>query len=236
MKKEQARRWLQQWLKHQQQVTKASVLGLAGLAAGAWLLELGLTTVIAYVGFLRSWGLALLVSGGVLGLVQWLTLRRISEHLGDRQASGTEQNAEAAEYRLAQPLSAVWMYAFGSMDTDLSWQEKLVAVLCMPQRLTAAAVFTKQRMQELRQLNTDICAAVIRHLYREAERVEISELASELQLRNPVAAIREVSLIDGVLLLTRRNAGLSLAGRLAENIAEWLQGDAVSGDTVAGRS
>ena len=35
MKKEQARRWLQQWLKHQQQVTKASVLGLAGLAAGA---------------------------------------------------------------------------------------------------------------------------------------------------------------------------------------------------------
>ena len=231
MKKEQARRWLQDWMKHQQQVTKFSVLGLAGLAGVAWLLELGLVTLIVRVGFVGSLLMAFLLSGGILGLVQWLTLQRLRrrDKLGDRGVSGAEWGGEEVRYRLAQGLPAVWTYAFGNMDTDLSWQEKLVGVLCMPQRLAAAAVFASRRQRGLQQVNIETCAAVIRHLYRAAERVEILKLAEELQLRDPVPVIRDVSLVDGVLLLTRRTAGLSLAGRLVENIGEWLQRDSGSG-------
>lgn len=229
MKKEQAKRWLQEWLQHQQQVTKYSFLGLAGLSAAAWVLELGFVTVILRLGFVGSWLSAFVLSGAALGLVQWLTLRRLSENLGDRVVVVVDANSGEVQYRLAQGLPAVWTYAFGSMDTDLSWQEKLVAMLCMPQRLAAAAVFANRRQRELQQVSTDHCAAVLRYLYREAERVEISKLAEELQLKSPVTVIREVSLIDGVLLLTRRTAGLSLAGRLAESMAEWLQKDSAVG-------
>lgn len=229
MKKEQARRWLREWLQEQRRVTNFSFLGLAGLAAAAWPMELGLVTLVLRVGFLGSWLMALLVAGGLLGLVQWLTLRRLPDNLGDRVVSVADTGAAEVQYRLAQGLPAVWTYAFGSMDTDLSWQEKLIAILCMPQRLVSAAVFAKRRQQELLGVDVDQCAAVLRHLYREAERVEISKLAEELQLRSPVTVIREVSLIDGVLLLTRRTAGLSLAGRLAESMAEWLQQDSAGG-------
>ncbi|MFM7831286.1 MAG: hypothetical protein ACKPJD_05825 [Planctomycetaceae bacterium] len=229
MKKEQARRWLHEWLKHQQQVTKFSMLGLAGLAGVAWLLELGLVTLIVRIGFVGSFSMAFLFSGGILGVVQWLTLRRLPDNLGDREVSGAEPGDGEVRYRLAQGLPAVWTYAFGNMDTDLSWQEKLVGVLCMPQRLAAAAVFANRRQLELQRVNIEVCAAVIRQLYRAAERVEISKLADELQLRDSVAVIRDVSLVDGVLLLTRRTAGLSLAGRLVENIGEWLQRDGGSG-------
>jgi hypothetical protein len=229
MKKEQARRWLREWLQHQRQVTKFSFLGLAGLALVAWPMELGLLTMILWLGFTGSWLSAFVLAGAVLGLIQWLTLRRLSENLGDRVVSVADSNSAEVQYRLAQGLPAVWTYAFGNMDTDLSWQEKLVAVLCMPQRLAAAAVFANRRQQELLGVDVDQCAAVLRHLYREAERVEISKLSEELQLRSPVTVIREVSLIDGVLLLTRRTAGLSLAGRLAESMAEWLQQDSAVG-------
>jgi len=229
MKKEQARRWLQEWLKHQQQVTKFSVLGLAGLAAVAWLLELGLVTLIVRIGFVGSFSMAFLFSGVILGAVQWLTLRRLSDNLGDRVVPGAELGDREVRYRLAKGLPEVWTYAFGNMDTDLLWQEKLVGVLCMPQRLAAAAVFANRRQLELQRVNIEVCAAVIRQLYRAAERVEILKLADELQLKDLVAVIREVSLVDGVLLSTLRTAGLSLAGRLVESIGEWLQRDGGSG-------
>jgi len=229
MKKEQARRWLQEWLKHQQQVTKFSVLGLAGLAAVVWLLELGLVTLIVRIGFVGSFSMAFLFSGVILGAVQWLTLRRLSDNLGDRVVPGAEPGDREVRYRLAKGLPEVWTYAFGNMDTDLLWQEKLVGVLCMPQRLAAAAVFANRRQLELQRVNIEVCAAVIRQLYRAAERVEILKLADELQLKDLVAVIREVSLVDGVLLSTLRTAGLSLAGRLVESIGEWLQRDGGSG-------
>jgi hypothetical protein len=223
MKKEQARRWIAQRLKSQEKFTLASVAGLAALGAAAWSLELAAATLVLYGGFLSSTLLAFITSAGILAAVQYFTVLRLPQNLGDVRAVQKISEASQSEYSTAQPLSAVWMYAFGSMDSDQFWYEKLLAVLCLPQRLWAAAWFAWKRIDELKQLNHEACAAVIRHLYREAERVEIDELAQKLNLANPVRIIRQVSLIDGVVLLTRKTPGLSLAQRLVDDINDWLK-------------
>lgn len=229
MKKEQARRWLAQRLKSQEKFTMASVAGLALLGVIAWSVELTVATLILGIGFFpSSKTLAFLVASGIFGCVQFITVFRLPKNLGDVRAIQKISEASQSEYATAQPLSAVWMYAFGNMDSDQLWYEKLLGLLCLPQRLCAAAFFAWKRIEELRQLNHEACAAVIRHLYREAERVEIEELAEKLNLANPVRTIRQVSLIDGVILLTRKTSGLSLAQRLVDDINEWLRNNPAS--------
>ncbi|MEY2726495.1 MAG: hypothetical protein RLZZ458_2362 [Planctomycetota bacterium] len=223
MKKEQARRWLTQRLKSQEKFTLASVAGLTALGTVAWSLELSAATLVLYIGFLSSTFAAFIVAAAILAAVQYLTILRLPQNLGDVRAVQKISEESQSEFSTAQPLSAVWMYAFGSMDSDQLWYEKLLGLLCLPQRLWAAAWFAWKRIEELKQLNLEACAAVIRHLYREAERVEIDELVQKLNLANPVRLIRQVSLIDGVVLLTRKTPGLSLAQRLVDDINEWLK-------------
>lgn len=223
MKKEQARRWLSQRLNSQEKFTLASVAGLAALGAVAWSIELTATTLVLYGGFLSSKLAAFAAAASILAAVQFFTVLRLPNNLGDVRAVQKISEESQSEYSTAQPLSAIWMYAFGSIDSDQFWYEKLLAILCLPQRLWAAAWFAWKRIEELKQLNLEACAAVIRHLYREAERVEIDELAQKLNLHNPVRIIRQVSLIDGVVLLTRKTPGLSLAQRLVDDINEWLK-------------
>lgn len=226
MKKEQARRWLAQKLQSQRQVTLASAAGLAILGSLAWSLELAAATTVLRIGFISSTIPAFLTAAGILGAVQYFTVARLKSNLGDIRALQKISEESSSEYSTAQPLSAVWMYAFGSMDSDQLWYEKMLSVLSMPQRLWSAAWFAWKRTEELRQLNTESCAAIIRHLFRESERVEIDELATKLSLPSPARAIREVSLIDGVMLLTRKTSGLNLAPRLVDELNAWLTQDA----------
>ncbi len=230
MKKDQARRWLTEKMKAQEKITLWSIGGMAGLGLVAWGIELAIVTLIVRIGFVSNLPLAFLVAAGILGAVQYLTISRVFKNLADIRAIKSVSEQSDSEYCTAQPLSAVWMYAFGSLETDQSWQERLIAILCMPQRLVSAAWFTRQRLQEIQVLNVEQCAAVIRHLLREAERVEIQTLADKLNLQDPVKCIRDVSLIDGVVLLTRKTPGLSLANRLVDDINDWVKKESGSGE------
>ena len=78
-------------------------------------------------------------------------------------------------------------------------------------------------MEQLKAVDINDCSTVIRLLHREAERVEVSKLVEELQLSNLTATLRDVSLIDGVMFLTRRSVGLSLTNRLVDNMDEWTK-------------
>ena len=78
-------------------------------------------------------------------------------------------------------------------------------------------------MGQLKTVEINDCSAVIRLLHRQAERVEVSKLVEELQLANLPATLRDVSLIDGVMFLTRRSVGLALTNRLVENMDEWTK-------------
>ncbi len=221
MKKEESRRWLRERLKTQERLTMGAMAAMFAIGGTAWLMELGMTVLILWLGFFGSWIFSFLVAAGILGALQYIVLLRMPRNLADRRvASGDESEAD---FLVAQPLSAVWMYGLGSLETDQSWQERLLGILSLPQRMIAAGVFTKQRLEEVRKINVDSCSAVIRHLLKEAERVEVADLAEELNLSDTRQAIRDATMIDGVVVLTRRTPGLSLANRLVDDINDWLK-------------
>ncbi|MFO0976634.1 MAG: hypothetical protein U0996_09570 [Planctomycetaceae bacterium] len=221
MKKEESRRWLRERLKTQERLTMGAMAAMFAIGGFAWMMELGMTIAILRAGFFSSWVFCFLVAGGILGGLQYVVLLRMPRSLGDKKVSN--ETGDEIDFVTAQPLSAVWMYGLGSLETDQSWQERLLGILCLPQRMISAGLFTKQRLEEVRKINVDSCAAVIRHLHKEAERVEVADLTEELNLPDPRQTIRESTLIDGVIVLTRRTPGLSLANRLTDDINDWLK-------------
>ena len=159
---------------------------------------------------------------GILGGILFFTFLRLSKQLGDTEHE-VELNDSITAIRTAPTMTAVWTYALGSLEIDQTWIERLFGKLALPQRLFCAAYFLWQRMGQLKTVEINDCSAVIRLLHREAERVEVSKLVEELQLANLPATLRDVSLIDGVMFLTRRSVGLALTNRLVENMDEWTK-------------
>ncbi|MBL8809502.1 MAG: hypothetical protein JNM43_04930 [Planctomycetaceae bacterium] len=221
MKKEEARRWLRERLKTQERLTMGAMAAMFAIGGFAWMMELGMAWLIIRAGFFSSWIFSFLIAAGILGALQYVVLLRMPRSLADRKVSN--DSGDEVDFVTAQPLSAVWMYGLGSLETDQSWQERLLGILCLPQRMISAGLFTKKRLEEVRKINVDACASVLRHLHKEAERVEVADLAEELDLADPRQTIRETTLIDGVVVLTRRTPGLSLANRLIDDINDWLQ-------------
>ncbi|MBC7967372.1 MAG: hypothetical protein H7Z17_15765 [Fuerstia sp.] len=222
MKKDEYRRWFSDQLLLQNRLLMGSIAAMIGLGLVATLLEAGIFAVILHLGFYFLWIPAFVVAFGILGAVLFLTYLGLSKQLSDAEHE-VEQDAEVLTIHAAPTMTAVWTYALGSLETDQSWVERLLGRLALPQRLFCAAYFTWQRMEQLKTVDINDCSAVIRLLHKEAERVEVSKLVEELQLPNLVTTLRNVSLIDGVMFLTRRSVGLSLTNRLVDNMEEWTK-------------
>jgi len=196
---------------------------MVGLGLVATLMEATVFAVILHIGFIPGpWILAVFVAFGILGGILFFTFLRLSKQLGDTEHE-VELNDSVTAIRTAPTMTAVWTYALGSLEIDQTWIERLFGKLALPQRLFCAAYFLWQRMGQLKTVEINDCSAVIRLLHREAERVEVSKLVEELQLANLAATLRDVSLIDGVMFLTRRSVGLALTNRLVENMDEWTK-------------
>ena len=196
---------------------------MVGLGLVATLMEATVFAVILHIGFIPGpWILAFFVAFGILGGILFFTFLRLSKQLGDTEHE-VELNDSITAIRTAPTMTAVWTYALGSLEIDQTWIERLFGKLALPQRLFCAAYFLWQRMGQLKTVEINDCSAVIRLLHREAERVEVSKLVEELQLANLPATLRDVSLIDGVMFLTRRSVGLALTNRLGETMDEWTK-------------
>ncbi len=223
MKKDEYRRWFSDQLLQQNRLMIGAMTAMVGLGLVATLMEATVFTVILHIGFIPGpWIFAFFVAFGILGGILFFTFLRLSNQLGDTEHE-VELNGSVTAIRTAPTITAVWTYALGSLEIDQTWIERLLGKLALPQRLFCAAYFLWQRMGQLKTVEIDDCSAVIRLLHREAERVEVSKLVEELQLANLAATLRDVSLIDGVMFLTRRSVGLSLTNRLVENMAEWTK-------------
>jgi hypothetical protein len=222
MKKDEYRRWFADQLLLQNRLLIGAITAMVGLGLVATLFEAGIFAVILYLGFYFSWIPAFFVAFGIIAAMLFFTYLGLSKQLGDAEHE-VEQDAGVLTIRVAPTMTAVWTYALGSLESDQTWVERLLGRLALPQRLFCAAWFTWQRMEQLKTVDINDCSAVIRLLHKEAERVEVSKLAEELQLSNLSATLRDVSLIDGVMFLTRRSVGLSLTNRLVENMDEWTK-------------
>ncbi len=219
MKRGQAKRWLTEKLKFQRKLTIGALAAMAGMGLVAWAFELGIVVLILWFGFYCSWTMAVLIGGGFLGALQMLILRGLQKELGDETVAGDDT---VQSFVVAQPLSVVWTYALGQMETDMTGIERLLRLCCLPQRLTAAALFTKQRLAQVEAINAAQAGRVISFLRGESGKVALSELLANVELTNPIAALRDLSLIDGVMFLVRDQPGISLAPRLNEEIDAWM--------------
>ncbi|MCX7388654.1 MAG: hypothetical protein NTX48_18485 [Planctomycetales bacterium] len=223
MKKDEYRRWFSDQLLQQDRLLIGAITAMVGLGLVATLMEATVFAVILHIGFIPGpWILAFFVAFGILGGILFFTFLRLSKQLGDTEHE-VELNDSITAIRTAPTMTAVWTYALGSLEIDQTWIERLFGKLALPQRLFCAAYFLWQRMGQLKTVEINDCSAVIRLLHREAERVEVSKLVEELQLANLPATLRDVSLIDGVMFLTRRSVGLALTNRLVENMDEWTK-------------
>ena len=222
MKKDEYRRWFSDKLQGQNRLLIGAITAMVGLGLVATLLEAGTFAVILRLGFVGSWIAAFVVAFGIFGGMLFFTFLRLPKQLGDTEHE-FEQEGEMILIRAAPTMTAVWTYALGSLESDQTWVERLLGKLALPQRLFCAAYFSWQRMQQLKTVDINDCSAIIRLLHREAERVEVSKLVEEVRLSNLAATLRDVSLIDGVMFLTRRSLGLSLTNRLVENMDEWAK-------------
>ena len=220
MKKDDFRRWMEDYLVTQRRLVMGSVAGMATIGAIATLMEFGAILLIAKVGFFSSWFLCALMALGVLAAAQFVTWLRMPKELGD-VVQEVAMDEGSVTVRIPLGLPVAWTYGFGSMDTDQSRIELMLNLLTIPQRMCCAAWFAWQRFQELKTVDAATIASIIRLLHKKAERVGVKELADELDLRDVPTAIRQVSLIDGVVMLSRGEPGLSLANRLTDALADW---------------
>jgi len=220
MKKDEYRRWFSDKLAGQNRLLIGAITAMVALGLVAALLEAGIFAAILRIGFVSSWIPAFVVAFGIFGGMLFFTFLRLSKQLGDTEHE-VELDGDVISIHTAPTMTAIWTYALGSLEIDQTWIERLFGKLALPQRLFCAAYFSFQRMEQLKTVDINDCSAVIRLLHREAERVEVSKLVEELQLSNLAATLRDVSLIDGVMFLTRRSVGLSLTNRLVENMDEW---------------
>ncbi len=227
MKKDEYRRWFSDQLVLQNRLLMGAIAAMAGLGLIATLMEMVVFASIIHVGFRFAWILAFLTAAGILGLVLFLTYLRLPKQLSDREHE-LELDDRITIIRTAPTMTAVWTYALGSLESDQSWVERLLGMLAMPQRLFCAAYFTWQRSEQLKTVNVNDCAAVIRQLDRKAERIEVGQLVEELELPDLEATLRNLSLIDGVMFLAQKTLGLSLTNRLVDDMAEWTRKHKVS--------
>jgi hypothetical protein len=220
LKKEQMRRWLGERLQTQKQLVMAAMAGMAVIGTIATLMEFVLFSLIIRVGFLKSGAPAMLASLMILATIQYFTLLWMPKQLADIDHESVSED-EVTIVKSAATMSSAWTYAFGSLESDRTWVEILLGLLSLPQRMFAAAWFAWQRKGEIEAVEIAPCALILRLLHKEAERVDLKKITEEIELPDPGKTLRQVSLIDGVVFLTRNSVGLSLANRLVDDIEAW---------------
>lgn len=220
MKKEDFRQWLTERVATQRRLTMAAVGFMAILGLFAFFIEALVIRWIIKTGFVGSSFLSGAITLGILGAVLFATWLRIPKNLAD-SPHDTEIDGEKVTILVAPPMGVVWTFALGSIDSDRSWVERLLGLLAMPQRLLCTAWYTAARLKRLQDLNIAGCAAVLRVLFRKGERAEISDITEKLTKTDIPQGLRDASLIDGVVFLTRRTFGVSLAPRLVEDLTAW---------------
>ncbi|MFO0999453.1 MAG: hypothetical protein U0936_03885 [Planctomycetaceae bacterium] len=220
LKKEQMRRWLTERLQTQKQLVMAAMAGMAVIGTVATLLEFLLFYLIVSIGFVDSRSVAVLVTLIILAAIQYFTLMWMPRQLADVEHESTNED-EVIIVKSAATMSAAWTYAFGSLESDRTWVEILLGLLSLPQRMIAAAWFSWQRKGEIEAVEIPPCALILRLLHKEAERVDLKKILEEVEVADIAQTLRQVSLIDGVVFLTRNSVGLSLANRLVDDIEAW---------------
>jgi hypothetical protein len=227
MKKRGFKSWVFNRIETQRKLTVAAALGMASVGLVLFLIEAGITYLLFKVLYSPRTGF-LVVTGifGVMGLYSWELAKK---DLRDRRHK-TLHNNEKVILNVVPATSQVWSWAFGSMEPDRSIIEKLIGVAMIVPRLFCAAWHTWHRLEDIRRIDSDTTLSVMKILFRNDHSVTAQKLADGLGDVGLNKAIRDVSLLDGVVFLTNNGISLSIAPRLSENLEDWRSDDSQKAD------
>ena len=234
MKKHGFRNWVFQRIETQRKLTFMAAVGMAVVGTVFFILQAGFL-LFAFLMAGYSLMTAVLVIAGlysVMGLYTWSKARTELQDARHRAVS----HSTTVELSIAPPTSHIWAWAFGSIDSDQSLLEWLTSIVMIVPRLFCAAWYTWQRLDDVHCIDEESTLEVMKVLFRSEHAVRPVDIQDAIQDDDLVKAIRDVSLLDGVVFLTKDEVTISIAPRLSEDLDAWRKRDVVedSLDSVSG--
>ena len=216
MKTKHFNAWLRRRVRHQTKVTIGACAGMAVLGLLAFAIQGGLLYLIfSYAYSSRFLGVltVVLLFGSMTGFV-WLTA---PSRLGDSVHEIMTGNG-TVKVRLAPTLSNAWTFAMGSLETDQSIPERILSVMMLMPRMSWTSFYIFRRISRIKAVDIEGCSKILRIMLKRSERVEAAEIADQHTDMDAAAIFSQMSLIDGVVFLTKDEVGISLANRFRDDL------------------
>lgn len=218
MKKRGFKSWVFDRIETQRKLTVAAAAGMAAVGFVLFLLQAGFLYLVFSAAYTPLTGFVVVVLlFSIMGIASW---RQAEKDLRDRRYK-TKCRGKKLPLNVAPATSQVWAWAFGSMDPDQSILEKVMGIAMLVPRLFCAAWYTWKRLDEVKNIDPESTLGVMKTLFRSDHSVRPEKIAEALGDVDVNKAIRDTSLLDGVVFLTKDEVTVSIAPRLHESLDAW---------------
>ncbi len=219
MTKEEFNEWLTERVETQTKLTIGAVVAMVGLGLLAFVIQGGLMAAILSLNV--GWTIAILIVFAIFGaMYYYVHMMAPKKHCDSRHKIDLKK--KKTKIRLAPTIANSWSFALGSIDTDQSIFERIFGIMMIVPRMFWTARYLHKRAGEVRDIDVSACSKVLRMALQKAERVSVNEIEEKYESMEILKTMRQVSLIEGVVFLTKKGVGLSLASRMKEDLAEFL--------------
>lgn len=223
MNKDDFNQWLSQRVEFQTKITIGAVAAMCGLGLLAFLIQGGLLFILLRFGYgTLPAVVCLLALFGGMGFFTWIT--------GPKTLCDEEHDVDLPDgdvtIRVAPSMASAWTYALGSRDSDMSIPERIFGLFMLVPRLFWTAWYLFQRITDVKEIDARECGAILRFVLKKAERVNVVEIADKRPQTDLPRTLRQLSMIDGVVFLSRGEVGLTLANRFKDDVEKAMSGGA----------
>lgn len=221
MKKRGFKSWVFNRIEAQRKLTTAAAVSMAVVGLVLFLFQAGFLYLVFSAAYSRTTGILVIIGlFGVMGVASW---RQAQKDLRDRRHKTLIKHKKTV-INVAPATSQIWSWAFGSMDPDRTILEKIMGVAMLVPRLFCAAWYTWQRVDEVSNIDSDTTLEVMKILFRSDHSVHPQTIAHGLGDAELNKAVRDTSLLDGIVFLTKDQVTISVAPRLREDLEAWRTG------------
>ncbi len=218
MKNRGFKSWVFNRIETQRKFTSAAAIGMATAGLVLFLVQAGILYMILAFAFSRT--AALLVITAIVGGMGVYSWTQATQDLRDRKHKA-KCNDGTTTLNIVPGNPQVWSWAFGSMDTDQSIPEKMIGFTMLVPRLFCGAWFTWQHLEDIKNIDAATTLKVLKVLFRSDHSVCAQAISDELGDADLNKAVRDVSLLDGVVFLTNDEISLTIAPRLHDDLEAW---------------
>ena len=215
MNKQQFNAWLDERVQFQVKLTISAMVGMIAIGTVAFVVQGGLLFILLKWGYgLFPAFLALLGIFGGMGTYTWVTA---PNRLCDEQHDAVLDD-RTIEIPTAPNMSTAWTFAMGSLESDQSILERIFGMMMLVPRMYWTAWYISKRIKQVKAVDTRECGAILRYVLKKAERVDVCDIAEKRPETDLPITIRQLSLFDGVVFLTKGKLGLTLANRFKDDL------------------